>query len=153
MLVLPHIAPHHLHVTSRHIMTKMYLNLYQGFKIHMFQTYFNLNGSIEVSIFNRGRGGRVMDGGSGLIDKVNNNIFSGDLQAGRSVLSAYLNSSYMNLDMGSALIFWRWPNSLQYLAREGFPSQLIHNLPSNLKRPKYINADDRLKLLKKSVDV
>ena len=72
-----------------------------------------------------------------------------DIEAGRSVLSAYLNSSYMTWDRGSALIFWRWPPSLQTIARDGFPSRFLHNLPTNLKRPHSMKEEDRLNLVEK----
>ena len=75
--------------------------------------------------------------------------FSRDLNAGRLVLSAYLNSSYMNWDGGSALIFWRWPPTLQAISRDGFPSNLLHPLPNNMTHPKRMKESDRLRLLEK----
>ena len=107
------------------------------------------NGRVEASLFNRGvegikRGQRASEGGSTFCTDLARN-----LDAGISVLSAYLNSSYMTWDRGSALIFWRWPPSLQTIARDGFPSRLIHTLPTHLKRPQSMKEDDRLKLLDK----
>ena len=82
-----------------------------------------------------------------IVDKLNNKDLSRDLQVGRSVISAYLNSSHMNWDRGSALIFLCWPTSLRHIARDIFPSRLLHELPTKLKRTNDVNETNKDKLL------
>ena len=144
-------------------MNRLYTNMWMEFKSFLYQKYNYLNGNIAFSIFNRGgikndNGGSTDDNGGSAYDKGvsrvddtdnGNNNWSRDLEAGRSILSAYQNSSYMTWDRGSTLIFWRWPSSLHHIARDGFPSRLIHKLPSNLKLPNKMKEGNRLKLLEK----
>ena len=148
LLPFPHVTPQSLNQFRRLLMTKLYVKLCKEFKKYICEKYFN--GSIEGTIYNRGgNSGNSWGDECEFGDKQQMKTLSTDIQAGRSVLSAYLNSSYMTWNKGSALIFWRWPTTLQTIARDGFPPKLLHNLPTNLKRPHAMKEDDRLKLLEK----
>ena len=148
LLPFPHVTPQSLNQFRRLLMTKLYVKLCKEFKKYICEKYFN--GSIEGTIYNRGgNSGNSWGDECEFGDKQQMKTLSTDIQAGRSVLSAYLNNSYMTWNKGSALIFWRWPTTLQTIARDGFPPKLLHNLPTNLKRPHAMKEDDRLKLLEK----
>ena len=69
--------------------------------------------------------------------------FFRDLEQGREVIWAYVNSSFFEWDSGSALIFWRWPTQLIPMARDGFRPYFVGHLPSNLKTPR-APAKDRM---------
>ena len=156
LLIFPKATSHHLDILRSHLMAKCCVNLYTEFKSYLCHKYKHYNRSLGGSSFNRGvevNKQRVFDLGGATSGETSSHKdamdFSRDLHAGKAVLSAYVNSSYMNWEKGSALIFWRWPPSLQALARDGVPSQLLHPLPANLKRQNPIKADDKLKLLEK----
>ena len=53
--------------------------------------------------------------------------FLQDLEASRSVLTAYSNSTFFEWSKGSTLLFWRWPTPYRDMAMEGLRPYYVDN--------------------------
>jgi len=74
-----------------------------------------------------------------------------DIQFGTEGLHCIANSSFFAWNSGSSLLFWRWDSNLRHVAKHGFPTQIIDQLPSNFKRPKKPSTKIHRKILEKIV--
>ena len=65
------------------------------------------------------------------------------------MLRTYSQSNFMIWEGGSSLIFWYWPQSLQTIARDGYPPYVIGDLPSHKHSPTTVKTEDKCKVLGK----
>ena len=75
--------------------------------------------------------------------------FTKDLTVGRVALTRYTKSSYMKWDGGSSLLFWRWPESVRQLARDGIPPYIFNPLPNNQPKTRPISAEHEKQVFSK----
>ena len=116
----------HLNTLRKFLLQVMYRKLFLEFRRFILHKYNN------VLYLGTLHGWKLNKGGVGMDHDITS-AFSKDMQAGRDVLSAYLNSNFMTWDRGSTLIFWRWPSSLQVIARDGIPPFQLKSWPNNQK--------------------
>ena len=74
-----------------------------------------------------------------------------DMELGREGLFSISESAFFSWNSGSSLLYWRWDKRLQRIAKYGFPTQVINQLPSNFKKPKKPSSKNHPKILAKIV--
>ena len=136
-LLLPHVQQI-LPSFRRLLMTKLYRSLFCEFLTFVKTKYRNCHRLLQRS-FQTIRGGTFHQ-----LDPTDDVVeFTKDRLAGIHVLHCFCQSSFLAWEGGSALIFWRWPPSLQVIARDGFIPFIHGNLHRNKRKQRPIIADLR----------
>ena len=71
--------------------------------------------------------------------------------AGTQALHSYHQSSYFSWEGGSTLLFWRWHPSLRHIAKNGFKTFIVSDLPTNRNRARKPKLEVRSKISDKII--
>jgi len=74
-----------------------------------------------------------------------------DIESGIRGLHSFCESSFFGWEKGSTLFFWRWHPGLQRIARDGFPSQILAELPSSFRKARPPKSSVYKKILAKLI--
>jgi len=74
-----------------------------------------------------------------------------DIGSGIRGLHSFCESSFFGWDKGSTLFFWRWHSGLQRIARDGFPSQILAELPNSFRKARPPKSSVYKKILSKLI--
>ena len=97
----------------------------------------------------KGQGHKLFNTASGTRDEETCDAFRRDLVVAREVLTSYAGSTYFNWDHGSQLVFWRWPEVLRKVVRDGMKPYYIHHLPHNMAKARPPPPDRRHQIWEK----